>query len=62
MLDRQCGELIALTEEERIGGSAPAWTWSKVARAASNIKCIRTASERLEGRCDVLGAPPPQFV
>ena len=40
MSDRQCGELIALTEEERIGGSAPAWAWSKVARAASKLSSV----------------------
>jgi hypothetical protein len=40
MLDRQCGELIALTEEERIGGSAPAWIWSKVAKAASKLRSV----------------------
>lgn len=33
-----------------------------VQRVGSDIKCIRTALERLEGRCDVLGAPSPQFV
>jgi hypothetical protein len=40
MLDRQCGELIALTEEKRIGGSAPAWTWSEVAKAASKLRSV----------------------
>jgi hypothetical protein len=37
MLDRQCGELIALTEEERIGGSAPAWTWSKPCKGCIEV-------------------------
>ena len=40
MLDHQCGELIALAEEERIGGSAPAWAWSKVAKAASKLRSV----------------------
>src|SRR5215472_11933053 len=40
MSDRQCGELIALTKEERIGGSAPEWTWSKVAKAASKLRSL----------------------
>jgi hypothetical protein len=37
MLDRQCGELIALTEEEQIGGSAPAWTWSKPCKGCIEV-------------------------
>src|SRR5262249_22076155 len=61
MLDRQCGELIALTEEKRIGGRAPAWTWGKVAKAASKLRSVlawmtRACSPRVRAATLMLSA------
>jgi hypothetical protein len=66
ILDRQCGELIALTEEERIGGSAPAWAWRKVAKGCIEVAfgaCMddmtvqRPGAPRRRARCP-RRAPP----